>query len=405
MKKLLIVATIPLTLSSFFPYITRHLQAKGWRVDGMATGISSDAKCLELFDQVWDVDWSRNPLKPQNLIVVPQQIREVFAKEEYDIVNVTTPVASFVTRYALNDLIKHFKLTVIYTAQGFHFYRGASGIKNSIFLGLESLAKSWTDYLVVVNHEDEEAAKRYRLAPIEQIRYIPGTGLNVERFHRHTIAESELIHLREELSLPPDTPLFLSVAEFIKRKHPQDVLRAFARLGRPEAYLAFAGNGPLMAQMQQLAYQLGIQNQVRFLGVRRDIPTLMRAAVATVLASEQEGLPNCVMESMSMQTPVIGTSIRGTRDLLEGGCGLLFKVGDIEALAAAMAWILDNPQAAKSMGERGRERIADYEVPRILEQYEALYAEAISRREFSFAKEFRSQNSEGATALDGFPGL
>ncbi|RUR76286.1 glycosyltransferase [Chlorogloeopsis fritschii PCC 9212] len=387
MNKLLIVATIPITLSSFFTYITRHLQAKGWRVDGMAAGISSDSKCLELFDRVWDVDWSRNPLKPQNLMVAPQQIREVFAKQEYDIVNVTTPVAAFVTRYALNDLRKQGRVKVIYTAQGFHFYNGGPIIRNSVFLGLEKLAAPWTDYLVVVNREDEESAKRHLIKP-EQVRYIPGTGLNVGRFNRHAIPEAEIVQLRQELGLLPETPLFLSVAEFIKRKHPQDVLRAFARLARKEACLAFAGNGPLMPQMQQLASQLGIQNQVRFLGLRQDIPTLMRTAVATVLASDREGLPNCVMESLCMETPAIGTDIRGTRDLLEGGSGLLFTVGDIEELAAAMALILDNPEAARIIAQRGRERITNYEVPQILKQYEALYTEAISQPEFATASAF-----------------
>jgi glycosyltransferase involved in cell wall biosynthesis len=387
MNKLLIVATIPITLSSFFTYITRHLQAKGWRVDGMAAGISSDSKCLELFDRVWDVDWSRNPLKPQNLMVAPQQIREVFAKQEYDIVNVTTPVAAFVTRYALNDLRKQGRVKVIYTAQGFHFYNGGPIIRNSVFLGLEKLAAPWTDYLVVVNREDEESAKRHLIKP-EQVRYIPGTGLNVGRFNRHAIPEAEIVQLRQELGLLPETPLFLSVAEFIKRKHPQDVLRAFARLARKEACLAFAGNGPLMPQMQQLASQLGIENQVRFLGLRQDIPTLMRIAVATVLASDREGLPNCVMESLCMETPAIGTDIRGTRDLLEGGSGLLFTVGDIEELAAAMALILDNPEAARIIAQRGRERITNYEVPQILKQYEALYTEAISQPEFATASAF-----------------
>jgi glycosyltransferase involved in cell wall biosynthesis len=387
MNKLLIVATIPITLSSFFTYITRHFQAKGWRVDGMAAGISSDSKCLELFDRVWDVDWSRNPLKPENLMVAPQQIREVFAKQEYDIVNITTPVAAFVTRYALNDLRKQGRVKVIYTAQGFHFYNGGPIIRNSVFLGLEKLAAPWTDYLVVVNREDEESAKRHLIKP-EQVRYIPGTGLNVGRFNRHAIPEAEIVQLRQELGLLPETPLFLSVAEFIKRKHPQDVLRAFARLARKEACLAFAGNGPLMPQMQQLASQLGIENQVRFLGLRQDIPTLMRIAVATVLASDREGLPNCVMESLCMETPAIGTDIRGTRDLLEGGSGLLFTVGDIEELAAAMALILDNPEAARIIAQRGRERITNYEVPQILKQYEALYTEAISQPEFATASAF-----------------
>lgn len=377
MNKLLIVATIPGTLSSFFTYITCHLQAKGWHVDGMAAGISTDTNCLALFDRVWDVEWSRNPLKPQNLMVAPQIVREVVAQQEYDIVNVTTPVAAFVTRYALNTLRKQGKVKVIYTAQGFHFYHGGAAIRNYVFLGLEKLAAPWTDYLVVVNHEDEEAAKRYRLVPNKRVRYIPGTGLNIERFNRHAIPEAKIVQLRQELGLLPDTPLFLSVCEFIKRKHPQDILRAFARLARKEACLAFAGTGSLMTQMQQLVSRLGIQNQVRFLGVRRDIPTLMGAAVATVLASEQEGLPNCVMESLCMETPVIGTNIRGTQDLLEGDIGLLVKVGDIEAMAQAMAWILNNPHAARVMAQRGRERIADYGVSQILKQYEGLYNEVV----------------------------
>ncbi|WP_243713874.1 glycosyltransferase [Nostoc sp. 106C] len=377
MNRLLIVTTIPSTLSSFFTYITRHLQANGWLVDGMAAGISTDIECLELFDQVWDIDLSRNPLDPKNLLVAPQQIQAVFKKNNYDLVNVSTPIAAFVTRWALNDLRKQGKLKMIYTAQGLYFYQGGATHRNATFLTLEKIAGRWTDYLVVVNREDEEAAKRHRLVPSERVRRIPGTGLNIDRFNCNTVLEADVIKVRQEIGLLPQTPLFLSVAELIPRKHPQDILKAFARLARPEACLAFAGDGHLMNQMQHLASELGVQNQVRFLGLRRDIPTLIRAAIATVLASELEGLPNCVMESLCMETPVIGTDIRGTRDLLEKGCGLLVKVGDVEGLASAMAWILDHPEEARVMSQQGRERIADYEVPHILKQYEALYAESM----------------------------
>lgn len=377
MHKLLVVTTIPATLN-FFLHLTQHLREQGWQVDAMAKELSASQEYSQLFDRVWDVDLSRNPLSPQNLIVAPQQIRAVLLHQDYDIVNVTTPVAAFVTRYALNGLRERGKVKAIYTAQGFHFYRGGSVVKNSIFMGLEKLAGSWTDYLVVVNREDEEAAKRYRFIPNERVCHIPGTGLNVDRFNRNAISEAKIMQIRQELGLQPKNSLFLAVAELIPRKHPQDILRAFARIDRSDVHLAFAGNGRLMGKMQQLALKLGIQNQVHFLGLRQDIPALMRTSVATLLASEQEGLPNCVMESLCMETPVIGTDIRGTRDLLEDGCGLLFKVGDVEALAKAMAWILDNPKAARIMSERGRERIADYERSHIIKQYQALYCKALS---------------------------
>ena len=109
MKKLLIVASIPATLSAFFTYITRHLQANGWQVDGMANGVSHDKECLELFDNVWDVDLSRNPLAPKNLLTAPQQIKDTVNRNGYDLVNVTTPVAAFVTRLALKNARKQGK--------------------------------------------------------------------------------------------------------------------------------------------------------------------------------------------------------------------------------------------------------------------------------------------------------
>ncbi|MEG5052598.1 MULTISPECIES: glycosyltransferase [unclassified Microcoleus] len=377
MNKLLIVTTIPDTLDFFLP-LTKHLRSQGWRVDAMAKELSTSKEYLQFFDRVWDVEWSRNPLDPKNLISAPAQIRQAFLQEQYDLVNVSTPVAAFVTRYALNNWRKQGKVKVIYTAQGFHFYEGGAPHKNAIFLGLEKIAGSGTDYLVVVNRQDEAAAKRYGLIAAERVHYIPGTGLNLDRFNPHAISETEINRVREELGLAPENPLFLSVAEFILRKRPWDILKALAKLERPQVHLAFAGNGRILEEMQQLASELGIQKQVHFLGVRRDIPVLMRASVATLIASDQEGLPNCVMESLCMEVPVIGTEIRGTRDLLKDGNGLLVKLGDVKEIAKAMAWILDHPKEAQEMGKRGREDMVNYDVPHILELYGNLYSEALS---------------------------
>ncbi|MDZ7959734.1 MAG: glycosyltransferase [Aulosira sp. DedQUE10] len=376
MKKILMVATIPHTLRGFILPFVPYFCTQGWQVDGMACGISACADCVQEFNNVWDVEWSRNPLDPRNLIVAPRIIQEVVAQGQYDIVHVHTPVAAFVTRYALKNWQKHKKPQVIYTAHGFHFYRGGKPLKNAAFLTLEKLAGSWTDYLVVINHEDEAAAKHHKLVSPQRLRYMPGIGVDVQYYSSDAISDAEVEQLRQELGLAPETQLLLSVAEFIPRKHPQDVLRAFARLARPEAYLAFAGDGLLLEDMQQLASTLGVQKQIRFLGIRRDIPTLMRAATATILASEQEGLPRSVMESMCLETPVIGTDIRGTKDLLAEGCGLLVKVGDVEALAEAIAWVLDHPQAARTIGKRGRERMANYDLRHVIKLHEALYTEA-----------------------------
>ena len=386
MNRILFVTTIPGTLRAFLLPFAQHFRAKGWQVDAMAQGISNCAKCLHSFDRVWEVEWSRNPLDPQNLIIAPPQIRLAIAQQDYDIVHVHTPVAAFVTRYALNNLRQQGRPKVIYTAHGFHFYRGGKPLKNLSFLALEKLAGRWTDYLVVINREDEEAAKHYGIVPTERVCYTPGIGVDTDYYSPGNVPEAEVVRVRQELGLSTETPLFLSIAEFNPGKRHQDILKALARLGRSEVHLAFAGTGPLMEQMQLLASELGIQNQVHFLGYRQDIPALIRASTATLLASEREGLPRSVMESLCLEIPVIGTQTRGIRDLLEGDCGLIVKLGDVEELAEAMARILNRPEEAKMMGKRGRERMKGYEVRQIIKLYDRLYATALGEKNYAVSQ-------------------
>ncbi|HEY9852384.1 MAG TPA: glycosyltransferase family 4 protein [Leptolyngbyaceae cyanobacterium] len=379
MKKLLIVTAVPNALSAFLLPFADRFRTRGWRVDAMAHGVSACAECAKVFDRLWDIEFSRSPYHPRNLLVAPAKIREIVLREGYDIVHVHIAVAGFVTRYALKNLKKYQKPKIIYTAHGFNFYNGENPLKNAIFLTLEKLAGRWTDYIVTINHEDEAAAKHYGIVPAKKVRYMPGIGVDLQQYNRNAISDAVVVQALKELGLAPETPLFLSIAEFIPRKRHRDVLQAFAKVARPEAHLAFAGSGPLMPEMQQLAAALGVAERVHFLGFRRDIPTLIKASVATVLVSEQEGLPRSVMESLCLEVPVIGTEIRGIKDLLEGDCGLLVKLGNVEELSQAMTGILDHPIAAKAMGKRGGELMASYDLQHILNLHEALYAEALEQ--------------------------
>jgi glycosyltransferase involved in cell wall biosynthesis len=106
----------------------------------------------------------------------------------------------------------------------------------------------------------------------------------------------------------------------------------------------------------------------------------MRASVATVLPSEQEGLPRCIMESLSLEVPAIGSDIRGVRDLVEGGCGILYPVGDVAALAGAMEWIIGQPDEAQVMCRKGRQKMqGPYALRNTVKAWMALYAEMMER--------------------------
>ena len=372
------VTTLPCTLNSFLLPFAAYFRSIGWQVDAMSCGISSDSKCQQGFDRVWDVEWSRNPLDPRNLLGTPGKIREIVLREKYNIIHVHTPVAAFVTRYALKDLRDRLKCKVIYTAHGFHFFKGGNSLKNTAFINLEKSAGKWTDYLVTINHEDKSAALEYGLVAPNHTHYMPGIGVDLKYYNRDTVSDSAVADVRQKLGIGKDTPLLLSVAEFTARKHHVDAIEAFAKLARRDVHLALAGTGPLMAKMKQLATELGVIDRIHFLGNRSDVPVLMKAACANILVSDQEGLPRCVLESLALEVPTIGTKIRGTQDLLEGGCGLLVDVGDVDGLAAAMTWMLDRPQEAAKMAKLGYERISTYDLEVVIQLHEQLYKEAVN---------------------------
>jgi glycosyltransferase involved in cell wall biosynthesis len=373
--KLLIVTTVPITIRSFLLPFIKHFKSLGWQVDGMAQGLTTDSEVVTACDRVWDIQWSRNVLDPRNLFSGVSRVKEVVAQENYDLVHVHTPIAAFVTRYALKDFPN---TQVIYTAHGFHFYRGGSRLKNLIFLGLEKLAGAWTDYLITINQEDATAAKQYHFLPSERIYYTRGIGVDTNHYTSRQVTEAEVLQIRQELNLSDSDSLLLSIAEFTPRKRHQDLLNALAKLSQPQIHLALAGEGPLKAEMEQLAVQLGIASQVHFLGFRTDIPTLIQTADAVLLVSQQEGLPRSVMEAMCLATPVIGSNIRGTRDLLKDGCGILVDLGDTEAIAQAMAQVVNDPQTSAAMAQKAQAKMEHYDIKQIIEQYTEIYRLALA---------------------------
>ena len=372
--KLLVVTTVPITIRGFLLPLIDHFKSLGWRVDGMAQGITNDLECVESCDRVWDIQWSRNVLDPRNLLSGVARVQEIVAQGDYDLVHVHTPIAAFVTRYALRNLTKP---KVVYTAHGFHFYRGNSPIKNAIFFNLEKLAGKWTDYLVTINHEDANAAKKHNFLPPEKIYYTRGIGVDIDRYAANQ-SEDEVMRVRQELNLSSDDTLLLSIAEFTPRKRHRDLLNAAAKLNNSQVHLALAGEGALQKDMKQLAHDLGISKQVHFLGFRTDIPTLIQAASAVLLVSQQEGLPRSVMEAMCLDTPVIGSNIRGTRDLLEDGCGLLVEVGDTDAIARAIAQIINNPENSAIMAQKAKNKMTDYDIKQIIAEYTNIFNLALN---------------------------
>lgn len=373
--RMLVVTTVDDMLRDFLLPYARYFRLRGWRVDALARRDETYEECAAAFNHVYEADWSRNPLSLHAFLHGPRIMRGLVEREKYDIVHVHTPIAGFIARFGLRGLRQCGAVKVLYTVHGFHFYEGGSLLKNAMFLAMEKLAGRWTDSLIVINREDEAKARRYRIVPPERLRYMPGIGIDLAHYDPDMVAATDIARARAELHLAPAAVLFLMVAEFTANKNHRHAVQALARSGRPDLHLALAGRGEEMEATQRLATELGISERVHFLGYRRDIPVLVRSARATLLVSTREGLPRSIMEALNLAVPVIGTDIRGIRDLLADGGGLLVPVGDIEKLSQAMMWMADHPDEAREMGLKGRVGMGQYDLRSLIALHEALYSE------------------------------
>lgn len=372
----LFATTIGRTAEAFLTPFAARLRALGLSVH-LACNCASNGFRFAAFDQVFEIPWRRSLLHFGNLRAMVRLIGLV-KENRYDVVHLHTPVAAFLGRLAMSFLPRERRPRVVYTAHGFHFHKRGKLLSNALFIAVEKLAGRWTDLLIVINREDDAAARRCRLVRPERIRYMPGVGIDTEVYSPSAVKPEHVAAIRTSLGLDEHEVFFLMVAEFSPGKRHRDAVEALARLGRSSVHLAFAGDGPLVEQVRAQARRLGLEGRIHFLGFRRDIPALMLAATATLMPSEREGLNRSVMESLALEVPVIGSDARGVKDLLADGCGVVVPVGDVNALARAMAWVLDHPDEARQMARKGRQRVvAQHDIQHILKLHDAIYSELL----------------------------
>lgn len=377
---LLMATSVPSTLTAFLLPYAEHYRARGWRVEALSNGVSEVERCVSAFDAVHDVNWTRKPTDPQNLITVPARVRQVVRAGGYDIVHAHDPVAAFVTRFALRGLRSKGDVRVVYTAHGFHFFHGAPRGQAVIMRALERVASDWTDRLIVINQEDLAAAQAFPLARRGGVVYMPGIGVDTSKYSPQAVSAAQVASLRAELGLAEGQPLFLMIAEFNPGKRHRDAVTALAASGLPTAVLALAGVGPLMPDVEEQARSLGVADRVKLLGYRDDIPALITTSAAVLLPSEREGLPRSIMEAASLERPVIASRIRGVSELVTPATGFLHEVGDTAAMADAMRSVVTDQPAALAMGREGRRAMRTFDIANLLGLHDELYAELLDGR-------------------------
>jgi len=198
-------------------------------------------------------------------------------------------------------------------------------------------------------------------------------GVELSRYH----PEENERAIRTRLGLNPDRKYIACVARFHPVKDHAMLVRAFARVAgqRDDVDLLLAGDGTLRGDLERQARDAGIASRVRFLGIRSDVPDLLRAADVFALTSLSEAASLTLMEAMACARPSVVTNVGGNPELIRDGHeGYLVPRGDDAACAAALIRLLDIPGLATTMGLSARVRAEErFSLANTVEKYHALY--------------------------------
>ncbi|MBS3974066.1 MAG: glycosyltransferase [Actinobacteria bacterium] len=371
------MTTVPVTVEAFLLPFAKHFRSLGWRIDVLTKSATQRPGIAASFDTLYDITWSRNPLALADHFDTWNRVRRIVVEGGYQVVHAHTPIAAFITRFALRSIDPENRPVIIYTAHGFHFYKGQPLLGHTAFKALEATAAPWTDYLVTINEEDYASAKLFKGISQEKIRLIPGIGVDTEIFSQSAVPVGEAERIRRELNVDSDAFLIAMVAEFSPVKRHEHLLRALAMTRDSRIVTVFAGSGDLEPRLRQLAEELGVASRVRWAGFRNDIPALLAASDVLTLVSEREGLPRSILEAMSMGVPVIGTQTRGITDAV-GDTGWIVAKHDVEALASAIDAVAADRSEVRRKGALAQHRAREeFAIADVLSAYEALYAEAL----------------------------
>lgn len=382
MKRVLVLASVASMIDQFNLPNIKLMKGMGYEVDVATNFVEgstcSDEKIAELKKilegmnvRCFQIDFSRNVLNITQNIKAYQQTKKIIDENNYTLIHSHSPIGGFLSRIAVRKARRQ-GTKMIYTAHGFHFYKGAPLLNWLIFYPIEKICSRWTDVLVTITHEDYQLAQNKMDA--KEVVYVPGVGINTADLAPNEDDATIKIDKRKELGLSQEDTVMLSVGELNKNKNHEILLRAMAQLGRKDLHYVVAGRGNLKGHLEELAQELGISGQLHLLGFRTDAKELFKMADFFAHPSFREGLSVAVMEAMASGLPIICSEIRGNIDLIinnEGG--FLFSPAELDTACQALKKMLECPNR-NSMGLYNLKKAEELDVNAVLEVMKKIYS-------------------------------
>lgn len=361
------------------PYMEWFLQ-QGWAVHAYANrNAPEQAHSVKVLEDMGvcchHVPIMRSPLQFANVSAY-RVLFSAFSDQQFDLVHLHTPVAAVLGRLAAKRANVP---CVLYTAHGFHFFKGAPWQNWLLYYPVERLLSRLTDFLITINLEDQRRAEGFPVR--KQVYFVPGVGVPIEEF-----SSLNALAVRREVrglaGVAEDAFVFLCVAELNENKNHTQLLQAIERIVKEHGFTKvrcwLLGRGDREANISDEIAARGLQNVVQLLGYRLDVPRFITAADAVVLLSHREGLPRALLEGMAAGKPLIVTDVRGCRDLVVAEeNGYLVPVDGIEQTTDACLNLLENRTRAERMGYASLKLCEPYHLDAVLQRMQVIYLEAM----------------------------
>lgn len=193
-------------------------------------------------------------------------------------------------------------------------------------------------------------------------------------------AISQALPCKNLLSKKEERKAILMVAGFREQKDQDTILRAVNQLDKDKFEVWFAGVGERIEEVQQLSKSLGVDDRVRFLGLRTDIPNVLKAADIIVMSSHWEGLSLSNVEGMSAHKPFIASDVNGLREVTKG-YGILFPHEDAKALANEINQLVESEEYYDKVANRCYNRALEFDINKMVNGYNQVYQKVIGNFE------------------------
>ena len=339
-KKVLLVATVQSHIAQFHRPLAGLLHDNGYEVHVAARNNLAEKNGLQIdfAEKIYNLPFARSPKSKDNYVAY-KQLKHILDVGGYDIVHCNTPMGGIVARLAARAARKK-GTKVIYTAHGFHFYKGGP-LKNWIFYyPVEKLFSRLTDILITITYEDYNlASKKFHC----RVEHMHGVGVDEKRYYPIDKVQKKI--LRQKMGFDDEQKIILCIGELNENKNQSVAIQMMHKIREqyPSALLLLAGNGPKQSYLEELIVQEGLQDNVKLLGYVTNLQDYQHIIDIQVCCSKREGLPLNVVESMLSGNAIVATMNRGHRELIrDGENGYIVPQNDSIAMADKVLMLLND---------------------------------------------------------------